>query len=83
MFEHVGFANHQAYFQTINRLLKPHQGLYLHHAIARSAEGRNEKGFRKHGREAVAIARYIFPGGETDPYRHDGGQSPAGWLRGA
>jgi cyclopropane-fatty-acyl-phospholipid synthase len=64
MFEHVGLANHRTYFQTINRLLKP-QGLYLHHAITRTAKA-NEKGFRKKRPEAVAIARYIFPGGELD-----------------
>ncbi len=64
MFEHVGLANHRTYFQTINRLLRP-QGLYLHHAIARTAKA-DEKGFRKKRPEAVAIARYIFPGGELD-----------------
>ena len=64
MFEHVGLANHHTYFQTINRLLRP-QGLYLHHAIARTAKV-NEKGFRKKRPEAVALARYIFPGGELD-----------------
>jgi cyclopropane-fatty-acyl-phospholipid synthase len=64
MFEHVGLANHRTYFQTIHRLLKP-QGLYLHHAITRSAKA-DEKGFRKKRAEAVALARYIFPGGELD-----------------
>ncbi len=64
MFEHVGLANHRTYFQTINRLLKP-QGLYLHHAIARSTKA-DAKGFRRKRPEAVAIARYIFPGGELD-----------------
>jgi cyclopropane-fatty-acyl-phospholipid synthase len=64
MFEHVGLANHRTYFQTINRLMRP-QGLYLHHAIARTAKA-DEKGFRKKRPEAVAIARYIFPGGELD-----------------
>ncbi|HET7680538.1 MAG TPA: cyclopropane-fatty-acyl-phospholipid synthase family protein [Xanthobacteraceae bacterium] len=64
MFEHVGLANHRTYFQTINRLLAP-QGLYLHHAITRSAKA-NERGFRRKRAEAVALARYIFPGGELD-----------------
>jgi len=64
MFEHVGLANHGTYFQTIHRLLKP-QGLYLHHAITRAAKA-SGKGFRKKRPEAVAIARYIFPGGELD-----------------
>jgi cyclopropane-fatty-acyl-phospholipid synthase len=64
MFEHVGLANHRTYFQTINRLLKQ-QGLYLHHAITRAAKA-SGKGFRKKRPEAVALARYIFPGGELD-----------------
>ncbi len=64
MFEHVGLANHRTYFQTINRLLAP-QGLYLHHAITRSAKA-DAKGFRRKRAEAVALARYIFPGGELD-----------------
>lgn len=64
MFEHVGLANHKTYFRTIHRLLTP-QGLYLHHAIARSAKADNRSFFRKRP-EAVAIARYIFPGGELD-----------------
>ena len=64
MFEHVGLVNHRTYFQTIDRLLRP-QGLYLHHAIARAAKA-DARGFRKKRPEAVAIARYIFPGGELD-----------------
>ena len=64
MFEHVGLANHRTYFSTINRLLKP-QGLYLHHAITRGAKADNKTFLRKRP-EAVAIARYIFPGGELD-----------------
>jgi cyclopropane-fatty-acyl-phospholipid synthase len=64
MFEHVGLTNHRTYFQTIHRLLTP-QGLYLHHAITRAAKA-TEKGFRRKRPEAVAIARYIFPGGELD-----------------
>jgi cyclopropane-fatty-acyl-phospholipid synthase len=62
MFEHVGIANHPTYFQTVHRLLRP-RGLYLHHAIARRPP-RNDK--RRHRPEAVALARYIFPGGEVD-----------------
>ncbi len=64
MFEHVGLDNHATYFQTIERLLKPH-GLYLHHAITRAAK-RDDKLFRRKRPEAAAIARYIFPGGELD-----------------
>jgi cyclopropane-fatty-acyl-phospholipid synthase len=64
MFEHVGLANHRTYFLTIERLLNP-GGLYLHHAITRAAKP-DIKGFRRKRPEALAIARYIFPGGELD-----------------
>ena len=64
MFEHVGVANHPAYFQTINRLLKP-GGFYLHHSIAlRSAAYERRHGDRSQA--SSAIGRYIFPGGELD-----------------
>ena len=64
MFEHIGIDNHPAYFQTVNRLLKP-DGFYLHHAISRPAK-RDDKAFRKVRPEHAAMARYIFPGGELD-----------------
>jgi cyclopropane-fatty-acyl-phospholipid synthase len=67
MFEHVGEANHRAYFQSVNRLLKP-GGLYLHHSIALRAPA-YERFRRGRGRDraaAGAIGRYIFPGGELD-----------------
>jgi cyclopropane-fatty-acyl-phospholipid synthase len=62
MFEHVGIANHPTYFRAIHRLLRP-RGLYLHHAIARRAP-RNDRPRRRP--EQIALARYIFPGGEVD-----------------
>ncbi len=64
MFEHVGLANHAAYFATVNRLLKP-GGLYLHHSIARPAK-RTDRQFRRRKGEYAALVRYIFPGGELD-----------------
>jgi cyclopropane-fatty-acyl-phospholipid synthase len=64
MFEHVGIANHPAYFQTVHRLLRP-RGLYLHHTIARRAK-RSERAFGRLKPEARAIMRYIFPGAELD-----------------
>jgi len=64
-FEHVGYANHERYFTTMNRLLKP-DGLYLHHAITRTAKRNERLFFNKNTAEARAIARYIFPGGELD-----------------
>lgn len=68
MFEHVGFANHDAYFGAVRRLLAP-RGLYLHHAIARPAK-KSLKAFRKGSKEYEALVRYIFPGGELDYLGH-------------
>ncbi|WP_062015334.1 cyclopropane-fatty-acyl-phospholipid synthase family protein [Aureimonas sp. AU4] len=68
MFEHVGFANHDAYFATVKRLLRP-RGLYLHHTIARPAKT-SLKAFMRGGSEYRAITRYIFPGGELDYIGH-------------
>jgi len=64
MFEHVGIANHPAYFQNVHRLLRP-RGLYLHHTIARRAK-RSDRAFSRLRPEAKAIMRYIFPGAELD-----------------
>lgn len=64
MFEHVGAANHEIYFRTVNRLLRP-GGLYLHHAIHRPAK-RDRRRFERPSREYAALVRYIFPGGELD-----------------
>ncbi|MCB8819058.1 class I SAM-dependent methyltransferase [Microvirga rosea] len=64
MFEHVGIANHPAYYRTVHRLLKP-RGLYLHHCIARRAK-RSDRAFGRLKPEAKAIMRYIFPGAELD-----------------
>jgi cyclopropane-fatty-acyl-phospholipid synthase len=64
MFEHVGLANHDAYFSKIHALLRP-RGLYLHHAITRLAK-RDARAFARKRPEYKAITRYIFPGGELD-----------------
>ncbi|TPK99973.1 class I SAM-dependent methyltransferase [Mesorhizobium sp. B2-4-14] len=64
MFEHLGLANHAAYFSTVHRLLKP-GGIYLHHAITRRSKGNLKKTLRK-GPEYKALIKYIFPGGELD-----------------
>ena len=59
MFEQVGVPNHETYYRTIHRLLKP-GGLYLHHSIAlRSPEF--ERLSRRKAIGAVAMGRYIFP----------------------
>jgi cyclopropane-fatty-acyl-phospholipid synthase len=65
MFEHVGSQNYPRYFKTIHRLLKP-EGFYLHHAIARPAKRTDREFLRSYSKEALAIGRYIFPGGELD-----------------
>jgi cyclopropane-fatty-acyl-phospholipid synthase len=64
MFEHIGLANHDAYFAAVHRLLKP-GGIYLHHAITRRSKGSTKKTLRK-GPELKALIKYIFPGGELD-----------------
>ncbi|TGS36036.1 methyltransferase domain-containing protein, partial [Mesorhizobium sp. M1D.F.Ca.ET.184.01.1.1] len=64
MFEHLGLANHAAYFSAVHRLLKP-GGIYLHHAITRRGKGSTRTTLRK-GAEYKALIKYIFPGGEVD-----------------
>ena len=63
MFEHIGLANHEAYFASIHKLLKP-GGIYLHHAITR----RNRPGGRRWRKSPhhLVLQKYIFPGGEVD-----------------
>jgi cyclopropane-fatty-acyl-phospholipid synthase len=62
MFEHIGLANHDAYFDAVHRLLNP-DGIYLHHAITKRMKrgGRTRK-----SPEYEALVKYIFPGGEVD-----------------
>lgn len=69
MFEHVGFAHHDAYFAAVHRLLRP-GGLYLHHTIARSAKKSAREFHRRRSSEYRALVRYIFPGGELDYIGH-------------
>ncbi|HTZ78259.1 MAG TPA: class I SAM-dependent methyltransferase, partial [Stellaceae bacterium] len=64
MFEHVGLANFESYFGTVQRLLKP-GGLYLHHAITRPGGSHAARTGKKRP-EFQALTRYIFPGGELD-----------------
>jgi cyclopropane-fatty-acyl-phospholipid synthase len=64
MFEHLGLANHEAYFLAVHRLLKP-GGIYLHHAITRRMK-HDRRAWRRKGPEYKALIKYIFPGGELD-----------------
>ena len=64
MFEHIGIANHDAYFSTVNRLLAP-DGIYLHHAITRRMK-KSKRAFARKSPEHRALVKYIFPGGELD-----------------
>jgi cyclopropane-fatty-acyl-phospholipid synthase len=64
MFEHIGLANHDAYFTAVHRLLKP-GGIYLHHAITRR-QRRDRRQTLHRGPEYRALVKYIFPGGEVD-----------------
>ena len=62
MFEAIGAAHFDAYFNAVRRLLKPGR-LYLHHAITRPGKGATLKPAKKRP-EFAALTRYIFPGGE-------------------
>ncbi|MDQ2705565.1 MAG: cyclopropane-fatty-acyl-phospholipid synthase family protein [Pseudomonadota bacterium] len=64
MFEHLGLANHEAYFLAVRRLLKP-GGIYLHHAITRRMK-RDRRAWRRKAPAYKALIKYIFPGGEVD-----------------
>jgi cyclopropane-fatty-acyl-phospholipid synthase len=64
MFEHLGLANHEAYFLAVERLLKP-GGIYLHHAITRRMK-RDRRAWRRKPPAYKALIKYIFPGGEVD-----------------
>ncbi|MBX3583884.1 MAG: class I SAM-dependent methyltransferase [Rhizobiaceae bacterium] len=64
MFEHVGFAHHDEYFNAVHRLLKP-GGIYLHHAITRRMK-RDMRTFHRKGPGYRAMIKYIFPGAELD-----------------
>ena len=68
LFEHIGFANHDRYFQKVHALLAD-RGLYLHHAITRRGK-RSEKEFRRKRPEYRSMIRYIFPGAEVDHIGH-------------
>ncbi len=60
MFEHVGLKNLPAYFQAINRLLKP-SGLFLNHGITHDTAG-------WHPSVSPAVSnRYVFQEGQLDP----------------
>lgn len=60
MFEHLGFAQHDAHFRHVRRLLKP-GGLYFHQASIR-----RDAAHLRPTPTTRAITRFIFPGGELD-----------------
>ena len=68
VFEHIGPTNIETYMTTVHRLLKD-DGLYLHHAITRSAKLSKRK-FNKVRPEHKVIRKYIFPGSELDHIGH-------------
>ena len=59
MFEHVGLKNLPAYYDTVNRLLKP-SGMFLNHGITHEKEGWEKSPATEF------INRYVFPGGQLD-----------------
>ncbi|HEX6144360.1 MAG TPA: class I SAM-dependent methyltransferase, partial [Geminicoccaceae bacterium] len=68
MYEHIGIANHPAYFRKINALLRD-RGMLLNHGITRRAKKSGRK-FRKIRPEKRLILKYIFPGSELDHIGH-------------
>jgi cyclopropane-fatty-acyl-phospholipid synthase len=64
MFEHIGIANHAAYFRAVRRLLAP-GGIYLHHAITRRMK-KSGRAFSRRAPGYKAILKYVFPGAELD-----------------
>lgn len=64
MFEHVGFANHDAHFNLMHRLLAP-GGLYFHQASVRRG-GSDPRNIAPSTDATRVMARFIFPGGELD-----------------
>ncbi|RZJ91540.1 MAG: class I SAM-dependent methyltransferase, partial [Brevundimonas sp.] len=64
MFEHVGFANHDAHFTLMHKLLKP-GGLYFHQASVRRG-GSDPRNIAPTTDATRVMARFIFPGGELD-----------------
>jgi cyclopropane-fatty-acyl-phospholipid synthase len=64
MYEHLGSANHEAYFKAVRKLLAP-GGIYLHHAITRRMK-KTGRAFRRKAPGYKAILKYIFPGAELE-----------------
>ena len=56
MFEHVGRARLEVYFETVAKLLVPN-GLFLNHGITRPAPLRSDA-------QSLFVARAVFPGGQ-------------------
>jgi cyclopropane-fatty-acyl-phospholipid synthase len=61
MFEHVGLAQLETYFERLHALLGP-AGRLLNHGISRPATARRRT--RTHFKRRSFIDRYVFPDGE-------------------
>jgi cyclopropane-fatty-acyl-phospholipid synthase len=68
MVEHVGIANHPAYFEKLAVLLRD-RGLLLNHGITRGAK-KSRRAFRRMRPEKRLMLRYVFPGHELDHLGH-------------
>ncbi len=62
MLEHIGVANYPEYFGLVRTLLRD-RGIFLNHALARSAKKSKRKA-RKIRPERKLLLKYIFPGSE-------------------
>ncbi len=67
MFEHMGSANWERYYQKQYDMLKP-GGVMLHHCIARRAKPAHRR--RHITKEKRLLLKYIFPGSELDDIGH-------------
>ena len=63
MFEHVGLARLEEYFERIHALLRP-GGRLLNHAIGRPAHMAHGRGRARATKANAFIDRYVFPDGE-------------------
>lgn len=64
MIEHIGIENHQDFYRTLGRHLRP-RGVYFGQASMRRMTP-NPDDFHKHSPYLDFSAKYIFPGGELD-----------------
>lgn len=68
MYEHIGIANYNKYFNKLNSLLRD-RGILLNHGITRRAKA-SRRQFARITPGRRFILKYIFPGSELDHIGH-------------